>query len=212
MKIPTLATGGDLLAETLRAAGVDRIFTLHGGHLECFFKACVDQEIDMIDFRHEAAAGYAADAYARATAKLGVCVVTADSGVANVMSAIANAYLDASPTLFIIGAPPLREAETNPLQGGFDQIAMVAPVTKWAHRITQTERAVPHPDRAGRRAVRDRRGQRLGTGRAWEPIAARCARRAQPDVCRRGAGFRVVRRRAGPRRSQRTPDYFSVLR
>lgn len=42
--------------------------------------------------------------------------------------------------LFIVGAPPLREAETNPLQGGFDQIALARPVTKWACRITNTER------------------------------------------------------------------------
>ena len=154
----TPLTGGEILAVTLRQAGVDRIFALHGGHLESLFKGCVDQDIRLIDCRHEAAAGHAADAYARATAKLGVCVVTAGPGIANTMSAIVNAQLDASPTLFIIGAPPLREAETNPLQGGFDQIAMVTPVTKWAHRITNTERIPDLTAMAIRKAMTGRRG------------------------------------------------------
>jgi acetolactate synthase-1/2/3 large subunit len=44
------------------------------------------------------------------------------------------------PTLFVAGAAPLREAETLPLQGGLDQVAMAAPITKWSHRVTHTER------------------------------------------------------------------------
>lgn len=132
--------GGELLAETLKQAGVNCAFALHGGHMEALLKGCVEQEIELIDCRHEAAAGHAADAYARATTKLGVCIVTAGPGIANAMPAVTNSFLDATPTLFLIGAPPLREAETNPLQGGFDQIAMLTPVSKWAHRITHTER------------------------------------------------------------------------
>lgn len=153
-----LPTGGDLLARTLKAAGVDHVFALHGGHLEAFFKGCVENDIALVDFRHEAAAGHAADAYARATGKLGVCVITAGPGFANAMSAIVNAQLDGSPTLFIIGAPPLREAETNPLQGGFDQIAMATPAVKWAHRITNTERIPDLAALAIRKAMTGRRG------------------------------------------------------
>lgn len=151
-------TGGDLLARSLKAAGVRHVFALHGGHLEAFFKGCVEQGIDLIDFRHEAAAGHAADAYARATGALGVCAITAGPGFANAMSAIVNAQLDGSPTLFIIGAPPLREAETNPLQGGFDQIAMARPAVKWAHRITNTERIPDLAAMAIRKAMTGRRG------------------------------------------------------
>ncbi|PKQ09749.1 MAG: benzaldehyde lyase [Alphaproteobacteria bacterium HGW-Alphaproteobacteria-12] len=158
MTLSASQTGGDLLAATLHAAGVSRVFGLHGGHLEAFLKGCVDRDIALLDFRHEAAAGHAADAYARATGRLGVCVVTAGPGVTNAMSAIANAHLDASPTLFIIGAPPLREAETNPLQGGFDQIAMVQPVTKWAHRITNVERIPDLAAMAIRQAMTGRCG------------------------------------------------------
>lgn len=132
--------GGALLAETLRVAGVSKAFTLHGGHLEALYKGCIEQGIDLIDFRHEAAAGHAADAYARATGELGVCIVTAGPGFANAIPAIVNAKLDGSPVLFIIGAPPIREAETNPLQGGIDQIAMARPAAKWALSVVSTER------------------------------------------------------------------------
>ena len=58
----------------------------------------------------------------------------------DVVTAVANAYLDCIPTLFIAGAAPLRDAETLPLQGGFDQVALLRPITKWAHRVTHTHR------------------------------------------------------------------------
>lgn len=132
--------GGELLARTLKAAGVEEIFALHGGHLESFWQGCVRHDLRLTDFRHESSAGHAADGYARTTGRLGVCVVTSGPGFTNVISAITNAYLDGVPVLFIVGSPPLRDAETNPLQGGIDQVAMAAPTTKWAHRITHTER------------------------------------------------------------------------
>ena len=136
----TSVTGGELLARTLKQAGVTDIFALHGGHLEGFLFHCGQASLNLIDCRHEASAGHAADAYARVSQKLGVCAVTAGPGFTNVISAVVNAQLDSIPTLFIVGAPPLREAETNPLQGGFDQVAMAAPGAKWSVRITNVER------------------------------------------------------------------------
>lgn len=151
-------TAGDLLARTLRQAGVRDVFALHGGHLESFYKGCLNEGLTLVDFRHEAAAGHAADAYARVTGGLAVCVVTAGPGFANAMAAIAQCFVDQIPVLFLIGAPPLREAETNPLQGGFDQIAMAAPVTKWAHRITNPERTPDLTALAIRTALTGRKG------------------------------------------------------
>ena len=151
-------TGGDLFAETLAAANVRHVFALHGGHLEALLKGCLDNNIALHDFRHESSAGHAADAYARATRTLGVCVITAGPGFTNAITAIVNAHLDCSPVLFVIGAPPLRESETNPLQGGFDQIAMATPAVKWAHRITNTERIAELTAMAVRKAMTGRRG------------------------------------------------------
>jgi acetolactate synthase-1/2/3 large subunit len=150
--------GGELLARTLHAAGVDTVFALHGGHLESFYRGCFNNEIRLIDFRHEASAGHAADGYARATGKLGVRVITAGPGFTNAATAILNAQLDSIPTLFIIGAPPLREDETNALQGGFDQIAAALPIVKYARRITNTECIQDLTALATRKAMTGRRG------------------------------------------------------
>lgn len=132
--------GGELFVRVLEVAGVDTVFTLHGGHLDAILQAASAHGIRLIDMRHEQAAGHAADGWARTTGRVGVAIVTAGPGFTDCVTAIANAYLDCVPTLFVAGAAPLREAETLPLQGGIDQVAMVAPVTKWAHRVTNTER------------------------------------------------------------------------
>ncbi len=132
--------GGELFVRTLEAAGVETIFTLHGGHLDAIFQATRGRPLRLVDTRHEQAAGHAADGWARTTGKTGVAIVTAGPGFTDCVTAIANAWLDCIPTLFVAGAAPLREAETLPLQGGIDQVAMVTPITKWAHRVTHTER------------------------------------------------------------------------
>ncbi len=152
-------TGGAVIAQTLAKLGVKDVFALHGGHLDAFLVACPDENIRLIDFRHEASAGHAADAYARSSeAGFGVCVITAGPGFTNALTPITSAYVDAVPTVFIVGSPPLREVETNPLQGGFDQIAMAAPVTKWAHRVTNTERLPDLIEKAVRIATSGRPG------------------------------------------------------
>jgi acetolactate synthase-1/2/3 large subunit len=132
--------GGELFVRVLKSAGVNTLFTLHGGHLDAILQAASDHGIHLVDMRHEQAAGHAADGWARTTGQVGVAIVTAGPGFTDCVTAIANAYLDCVPTLFVAGAAPLREAETLPLQGGIDQVAMVTPVTKWAHRVTNTER------------------------------------------------------------------------
>ncbi len=132
--------GGEMLMRVLDQAGVSTIFTLHGGHLDAIFQAALDRDVRLIDTRHEQAAGHGADGWARTTGEIGVAIVTAGPGFTDCVTAIANAYLDCVPTLFIAGAAPLRDAETLPLQGGINQVAMVEPVTKWSHSITHTER------------------------------------------------------------------------
>ena len=132
--------GGEMLIRVLKQQGIREIFTLHGGHLDAIFQAALDHGIRLIDTRHEQAAGHAADGWARTTGRPGVAIITAGPGVTDVVTGVANAYLDCIPTLFIDGAAPLVDAETLPLQGGIDQVALMTPITKWAHRITHTHR------------------------------------------------------------------------
>lgn len=150
--------GGAVLAKTMAALGISEVFTLHGGHLDSFLVACAGEGVRLTDTRHEATAGYAAEAYARATGGVGVAVITAGPGFSNALTAMVDAWLDAVPVLFVSGSPPLREVATNPLQGGFDQVAMAAPVTKWSHRITNVERIPDLVDKAVRIALSGRPG------------------------------------------------------
>lgn len=132
----SMVTGGELLVRTLLQANVTNIFGLHGAHLETIFQSCRDHRLSITDTRHEVAAGHAAEGYARATRRLGVAMVTAGPGFTNVVTSIANAYLDRTPVLYLSGSAGLRDAETNTLQAGLDQVGVATPITKWAHRIT----------------------------------------------------------------------------
>ncbi|KUR73900.1 thiamine pyrophosphate-binding protein [Novosphingobium sp. Fuku2-ISO-50] len=134
--------GGAAVVRVLKAAGIDTIFLLHGGHIDTILLAAEREGIRLIDTRHEAVTGYAADAYMRMTGKLAVSLCTAGPGYTNVLTAITSAWLDRIPVLFLAGAPPLRDVEKNVLQGGIDQVALAKPITKWAGRATSAETAV----------------------------------------------------------------------
>lgn len=136
----TLVSGGELAARTLAAFGVRNIFGVHGGHLDSFLVECDRLGMRIIDHRHEAAAGNAAEGYARSTADLAVVFATSGPGFANVYSSLCNAAADRIPVLIITSSPPLREAELNVLQDGLDQVAAANVVAKWAHRVTTVAR------------------------------------------------------------------------
>lgn len=131
--------GGELVARTLKEFGVEVAFGLHGGHLDSLLVGFRRNDIRLVDTRHEAVAVNAADGYSRVTGRLGVAFATAASGYSNAIAGLATAYADRSPLLLLTSSPPLRDAETNALQGSVDQIAMAAPVSKWAHRVTVVE-------------------------------------------------------------------------
>jgi acetolactate synthase-1/2/3 large subunit len=128
--------GGQVLVEELLAHGIDAMFGLEGGHIDPILHAARGANMRMVDVRHEAVAGYAAEGYFRITGRPAVSVVTAGPGFANSLTGMTGAFLDRVPVLFVAGAVPLREAERNALQGGFDQVAMARPITKWADRAT----------------------------------------------------------------------------
>jgi acetolactate synthase-1/2/3 large subunit len=145
-----MASGGELVVRTLRAAGVERVFGLHGAHIDSIFQAALDAGLPIIDTRNEATAGHAAEGYARTAHKLGVALVTAGGGMTNVVTPLAQAFMDRTPILVIAGSGPVRDDETNTLQATIDQVAIATPVTKWAHRV----RAVEHIPRLLAQAIR----------------------------------------------------------
>jgi acetolactate synthase-1/2/3 large subunit len=122
---------GALFGEALRAHGVRQVFTLAGSHINELLAGCDDAGISLIDTRHEATAGHAAEGYAKASGAPGVCVVTAGPGFTNALTPMASCAVDAAPTLFVSGAAPSDGSALNPLQGGFSQMEMARPVAKW---------------------------------------------------------------------------------
>lgn len=133
------ATGSGLVVRTLQRAGVDVAFGLPGAHIDPILQEALDAKLRVVDVRHEMNAGHAAEGYARVTGNLGVAVVTAGGGFTNVLTSITNAYLDRTPVLYIAGSGPLERDEVNDQQAGFDQVAMAAPVTRFAHRVTRAD-------------------------------------------------------------------------
>ena len=101
--------GGRLVARRLKAHGVTKLFTLSGGHLFSIYDGCRAEGIDLVDVRHESAAAFAAEGWAKVTRTPGVAAVTAGPGVTNAMSALAGAQQSHSPMLVLGGrAPAMR--------------------------------------------------------------------------------------------------------
>jgi acetolactate synthase-1/2/3 large subunit len=126
--------GGDLVIKSLLKEGITKIFGLVGGELLRIYDAIErygrEEGIDTVMVRHEQAGGHMADAWARATGKLGVCLGTAGPGVTHLVPAVAVAWADSIP-LLVIGAQIARMFDdTGILQGGLDQMKLMEPITK----------------------------------------------------------------------------------
>jgi acetolactate synthase-1/2/3 large subunit len=132
-------TGGELVAKTLKEAGVGHVFTLCGGHILPIFDGCLTSGIGIIDVRHEQAAAHAADAYARLTRNIGVALVTAGPGVTDAVTGVANAHAARSPLLLIGGAAPLGLRGMGALQE-MEQVELLRPITKGAWTVAETRR------------------------------------------------------------------------
>jgi acetolactate synthase-1/2/3 large subunit len=172
-------TGGALVVETLLRLGVGRVFALHGGHIDSVFQAALDGGLEIVDTRHEAAAGHAAEGYARVTGGLGVALVTAGGGFTNAVTSMANAYLDRTPVLYLTASGALGDDETNTLQAGIDQVAIATPITKWAHRVVSTDHIPRLIEQAVRVATTGPRGPVL-LDFPWNVLVAKVDAEAIP--------------------------------
>ncbi|MFL5865207.1 MAG: acetolactate synthase [Solirubrobacteraceae bacterium] len=133
--------GGRLVARALRAYGVSKLFTLSGGHLFSIYDGCRAEGIDLVDVRHEQAAAFAAEGWAKVTRTPGVCALTAGPGVTNGMSAMASAAQNNSPMLVLGGRAPTFRWGQGSLQE-IDHVPFVAPVVKHA-ATAQTTAEIP---------------------------------------------------------------------
>src|SRR6476646_4395751 len=127
----TQVHGGRLIAQRLKAAGVSKLFTLSGGHLFSIYDGCRAEGIDLVDVRHESAAAFAAEGWAKVTRRPGVAALTAGPGVTNGMSALASAQQNGSPMLVLGGRAPAMRWGQGSLQE-IDHVPFVRPLTKLA--------------------------------------------------------------------------------
>jgi thiamine pyrophosphate-dependent acetolactate synthase large subunit-like protein len=133
----TTLHGGRLVARALRGYGVTKLFTLSGGHLFSIYDGCRAEGIDIVDVRHEQAAAFAAEGWAKVTRTPGVCALTAGPGVTNGMSAMASAAQNNSPMLVLGGRAPAFRWGQGSLQE-IDHVPFVAPVVKSAATAAST--------------------------------------------------------------------------
>jgi acetolactate synthase-1/2/3 large subunit len=133
----TQCHGGRLVAQRLKAHGVSHLFTLSGGHLFSIYDGCREEEIAIVDTRHEQSAAFAAEGWAKATRTPGVCALTAGPGVTNGMSALGSALKNNSPLLVLGGRAPAMRWGQGSLQE-IDHVPFVEPLTKSARTAGST--------------------------------------------------------------------------
>ena len=121
--------GSEILVKALEAEGVDTIFGYPGGAIMPVYDALVDAKLKHILVRHEQAAAIAADGYARATGKVGVCLATSGPGATNLITGIANAFLDSVPIVAITGQVPTHLIGTDAFQE-IDVFGLSMPIVK----------------------------------------------------------------------------------
>ena len=153
-------SGGDLVYETLQAAGVDTVFGIVSVHNVPFYDAMQRRGgIRPIAVRHEQHAVSMADGYARATGRLGVAVTSTGPGAANSMGGMIEAYWSSSPVLQITGQieTPYLDQAKGFIHEAKDQLGMLRSVTKYATRIERTEDIPTSLQEAIRQALSGRR-------------------------------------------------------
>jgi len=127
---------GKYISEALIEVGCEFVFGVWGGHMWPLVDAIIQNpKIKFITVRHEQAAGYAAEAYSRATGQPSVALGTVGPGTSNLTSAVQQAYGSNSPVLFICGGHEQHSDGAYTLQECYAS-QLYKPITKWAYRLT----------------------------------------------------------------------------
>ena len=133
---PAQVTGAQSLIMALEALGVDTVFGIPGGAILPAYDPLLDSTtVRHILVRHEQGAGHAAEGYASASGKVGVCMATSGPGATNLVTPIADAYMDSVPIVAITGQVPSRSIGTDAFQEA-DIRGITMPITKHNYLIT----------------------------------------------------------------------------
>ena len=134
-----IMTGAQAIIRSLELLGIDTIFGLPGGAILPTYDPLMDSKIIRhILVRHEQGAGHAAEGYASATGKLGVCIATSGPGATNLVTAIADAHMDSVPLLAITGQVGSHLIGTDAFQEA-DIVGITMPITKHSFLVTRAQ-------------------------------------------------------------------------
>ena len=131
-------TGAQIMMEVLKEEGVDTIFGFPGGVVIDLFDELAKTDIRRILVRHEQGAVHAADGYARASGKTGVCLVTSGPGATNTVTGIATAYMDSIPLVVFTGQVPTQLIGNDAFQE-VDIVGITRPCTKHNYLVQSAE-------------------------------------------------------------------------
>ena len=131
-------TGAQIMMEVLKEEGVDTIFGFPGGVVIDLFDELAKTDIRRILVRHEQGAVHAADGYARASGKTGVCLVTSGPGATNTVTGIATAYMDSIPLVVFTGQVPTQLIGNDAFQE-VDIVGITRPCTKHNYLVPSAE-------------------------------------------------------------------------
>src|SRR5690348_16598837 len=138
--VPVRVTGAQALVMALERVGVEVVFGIPGGAVLPAYDPLLDSsQIRHILARHEQGAGHAAEGYAWATGRTGVCMATSGPGATNLVTALADAYMDSVPVVAITGQVPTAMIGTDAFQES-DITGITAPVTKHNELVTDPAR------------------------------------------------------------------------
>jgi len=133
---PEQVTGAQALVRSLEALGVDTVFGIPGGAILPAYDPLMDSvSVRHILVRHEQGAGHAAEGYAAATGRVGVCMATSGPGATNLVTPLADAYMDSMPIVAITGQVSSKAIGTDAFQEA-DIRGITLPVTKHNYLVT----------------------------------------------------------------------------
>jgi acetolactate synthase-1/2/3 large subunit len=128
----------DVFVECLEAEGVRHVFGIPGEETLDLNESLDDSSISFIPVRHEQGGAYMADMVGRLTGRAGVCLGTLGPGATNLVTAVADAYLDRAPLVALTGQGDLERMHKESHQY-IDVVEMMRPITKWNARLTSPE-------------------------------------------------------------------------
>ena len=134
--------GSQAIIKVLLEQGVDTVFGYPGGQVIPLYDALYDAPLKNVLTAHEQGAIHAADGYARASGKVGVCIATSGPGATNIVTGLATAYLDSVPLVAITGQVPVNNLGRDSFQE-IDIVGVTVPITKYNALVRRSEDLVP---------------------------------------------------------------------